>query len=178
MNLRSIIFKLVSITISVCWISACSNSTYQAQGNAGYLNQGQAKDNLTRTGEISAEELITRYSKFARQYKNYQVDPLDSVKFARLSNMEIWVFFGLWCHDSQREVPRLLKTIEKNGISFDKLRLIAVNTKKEIPQAFQSRFSIEKTPTIFVVNKGEIVATMEERPKVSIAKDLLEQVFR
>jgi len=165
--------KLFWIGIFTLFISACGAHTIQDKT----MEPKYASDSFIRTGEISVEELITRYVKFAHQYEQYSVDAKEASDFSVLKEVEFVVMFGLWCHDSQREIPRLIKLMEKADISTDKIKLIAIDMEKNVPDEFSSQFSIQYTPTIFVTQENQVIAKVVEKPKNSLAKDILSQIL-
>lgn len=137
-----------------------------------------ANDIFDRTGEIPAKELISRYKKFANNYQKYQPQAEELKLFNRLDGFELVVFFGLWCHDSQREIPRLLKLIDKSNTYFKSVKLIALDTDKVLSEKFSSKYEVSSTPTIYVVDNRQVIAKIVERPKISWGFDLVEQIFK
>jgi len=87
------------------------------------------------------------------------------------------VFFGLWCHDSEREVGRLLKLIDAAHLDLNNLTLVAVNTQKQLPAQYEARFKLERTPTIFVLHQQRVLGKIVERPQVRLAKALADIVM-
>lgn len=136
-----------------------------------------ADDSTTRIGEISATELINRYPKFKQHYDSFEPEAEDIKNFSRLKNFELLVFFGLWCHDSQREVAHLLKLIKRSKTQFRRVKLVALNTRKVLMEEYTGKYKVTKTPTIFIVKNHRVLAEIIESPEESIAKDLLKQIF-
>lgn len=166
--------RIIWVSLFVLFLSSCAG--VQSLDNNSDKPK-YATDALTRTGLISPDELIKRYVKFSYEYDRYTANPIEATNFARLKDVEIYVFFGLWCHDSQREIPRLLKLIEASGFSKDKLNLVAIDTAKSVPTPFADRFSVRYTPTIYVTQNQQIIAKVVEKPANSLAKDILSQIF-
>ncbi len=172
------ILKPFLILIALLMLSGCPATKQSGYNGSGHSNSGYAGDSLTRTGEISSSELISRYIKFAHHYESYQQDQTEADNFARLKNIEIIVFFGLWCHDSQRELPRLLKLLEASNFPKNKLKLITIDTNKTVPSEYAEQFKVKYTPTIFVTQNNQIIAKVVEKPKETLAKDILAQILR
>ncbi|TQV88149.1 thioredoxin family protein [Aliikangiella coralliicola] len=179
--MRTSIILLFTFTLIACNSQqSSSDASSDAETSKEQQNLAHATsedDSKTRVGEISAQELITQYTKFSKSYQQYEVDADESRHFAKLKDMEVIVFFGLWCHDSQREVPRLIKLIEASGSPFKSIKLIALNTEKELPDEYQAQFTVTHTPTIFILQNNQILASVVEKPKLTIAKDILGQIF-
>ena len=157
--------KLVIVLISLFLVS-CANT-----------NASHDYGNMDKTGLMTKADLISQYPVFAKEFNEFSPDAKDAKNFNLLRGMDIVVFFGVWCHDSQREVPRLLKIIESSGVQLNSLKLVAINMEKEVPAEFQQTFKVKYTPTIFVAKDNQVLAKMVERPKQSITKDLLSQIL-
>ena len=92
---------------------------------------------------------------YEEEYKNYEYDPqtIKEVQKKNLTSHNIIVFFGTWCGDSHREVPRLLKILDAVKYPEQRLTLVAVNRKKETPDGEDVPYNIKRVPTIIVQNK-------------------------
>lgn len=124
------------------------------------------------SGEITAEDLLAQYPAFAKEYKSYSPsgDDLNTIK--TLSGKQVLVFLGTWCHDSKREVPRLLKLLDGSGVKLGALQLIAVGYDKLDPDGLAKQYDLRYTPTFIVSSNGKELLRMIEKPKHSIAMDL------
>lgn len=120
---------------------------------------------------------MTNYPKFAKAYEDHQPESSDIQFFDKLAGMDIKVFFGVWCHDSQREVPRLLKLIELSQVKLNSLELIAIDQDKTLSEEYTDQFDVQFTPTFFVLQHNQILASVVEKPKNSLTKDLLAQIL-
>ena len=183
-NMKNFRLRLLMTSFSmVLTFSACANpsdetaNTNSSQSSEGIVLTSYATDSMTRTGNVSPQELIKRYQKFEKSFNNFEDLDDEAKHLNKLKGMEVIVFFGLWCHDSQREIPRLLKLNELAGNPFASIKLIAVSTDKELPQEYQSKFELEFTPTIYVLQDGQILAKVVEKPKMTLVKDLLSQIL-
>ena len=133
-------------------------------------------DSLTRKGIVGIDELINKYPEFKHSYNKYIPSDQDIKTIQELAGMKVMVFFGLWCHDSYREVSHLLKLAQVAGNPFDSIELIALNVRKEMPIEYAEIFDVKKTPTIFVINENKIVAQIIETSRGTIAQDLYKQI--
>lgn len=124
------------------------------------------------SGEITAEDLLAQYPAFAKEYKNYSPSEDDLNTIKTLSGKQVLVFLGTWCHDSKREVPRLLKLLDGSGVKLGSLQLIAVGYDKLDPDGLAKQYDLRYTPTFIVSSKGKELLRMIEKPKHSIAMDL------
>jgi thioredoxin 1 len=160
-------------------MSACANQAGQSltNNNPQHHHSIKASEDMNRVGSITMEELLSGYPKFADKMQASTPDANDTLLFQKLEGYDLVVVFGLWCHDSQREVPRLLKLIEQSQVKLNSLQLVAINQQKELPIELSSQYAIQFTPTIFVAKEGQILAKLVEKPKQSLAKDLLSQIL-
>lgn len=123
-------------------------------------------------GIISKEALLAQYPPFAAEYARYQPDAAEVQQIQNLQGLQLVVLFGTWCHDSEREVPRLLKLLQQANIATDNLQLQAVNRQKQHPQQLHSYYNLKYTPTIIVLQNGKELGRIIERPQQSLPGDL------
>lgn len=128
-------------------------------------------------GAISPNQLLTRYQPFQQEYKRYAVADNQTLSLDHApEGIEIDVYFGTWCHDSQREVPRLIKILEKyDAISVN---LIALNYEKNEPTGKAKQAGIQFTPTIIVKRQGKEIGRIVERPVIDLVTDLNELIYQ
>jgi thiol-disulfide isomerase/thioredoxin len=123
-------------------------------------------------GEISTARLLADYEKFNNEYTAYTPSKDELTKISTLNDKDIVVLLGTWCHDSEREVPRLLKLIAQSKVALKSLTLVAVGYDKRDPQGIAQQYNLRYTPTIIVLENGKEITRMIEKPKVSLASDL------
>ena len=71
------------------------------------------KDNSSidyNLGNTTIIELFENLEAFEKRYENYIPANLKEVS---IEGITIKIFFGTWCHDSKRELPRALKILNK-----------------------------------------------------------------
>ncbi len=173
---NNITFTIKLALLSLFSLSVCAEVAKPIEKQHLASTQ-KTDDSLTRTGLISAQELINDYASFKQSYTDFEPQAEDVKNLQSLVGMDVVVFMGLWCHDSQREVPHLLKLIEQAGNPFNSVKIVAINTEKELADEYSDKFEVTHTPTIFVLKDEQILATIIETPKGSIAQDLVGQVL-
>ena len=89
------------------------------------------------------------------------------------AGVTVTVFFGPWCSDSKREVPRFLKVADAAGMADSTIRLYALDRTKKSADGLSEKYGIEKVPTFIVMKQGEEVGRIVESPNVSMEADLL-----
>ncbi len=116
---------------------------------------------------------------FTSGYTHYHpdADVVEALRGQALDELEFTVFFGTWCGDSRREVPRLLKLLDTLGVADSAVELIAVDNTdtlhKRSPNGEEEGFEIYRVPTVMVSHGGDEVARLVEHPVRSLERDLL-----
>ena len=83
-------------------------------------------------GDISIKSLFESNQEFQENYSEYNSNSL--LHFSLFRDVEIFVLFGTWCHDSKREVPRFLKLLSDSKVSENQINLIGLNFMKNDSQ--------------------------------------------
>lgn len=111
---------------------------------------------------------------FDEEYQSYSVDikTLEKIKPEVLSTIEIKVVMGTWCEDSQREVPRFYKILDKLDFNTENLIMIGVNRLKLADETEVNELNIELVPTIIFYVDGEEIGRIIESPEESLEKDM------
>lgn len=135
-----------------------------------YSMQPNAKEYYP-VGVITKQQLLDNYDGFANNYSDYQLseEEITAIK-AVADKVTINVFFGTWCHDSEREVPRLLQSLKNSQV---KVSLIALDDNKSDPEGLAKQSAIKYTPTFIIYASGVEIGRIIERPEQSLAEDIL-----
>ncbi len=125
-----------------------------------------------RTGSITQTELKT-YKDFFHHHKTATA-PADVELLKAIDKpIVITTYFGLWCHDSKREVPLLLDLLQQANNKNIVHRLIALDLDKSEPFGRQKKEQVKFTPTIIVKVENKEVGRIVEKPKISLAQDIV-----
>ena len=127
-------------------------------------------------GKITAQELLSGYAEFAKEYDDFEPSLQQLKDIQALAGKNIVTLFGTWCHDSEREVPRLLKLLELGNVQVKQLTLYAVSRQKDDPDGYSERYQLQYTPTVIVNDGAREIARVVERPEGSLAGDLAAQI--
>ena len=129
----------------------------------------KSKNNLL--GDIQIQNLFTEYPLFKFRYDNYEVT--DQVNLFDLEDISVVIMFGTWCHDSKREVPRMLRILDSAGVGTEQISLIGVDINKTEPKGREKLYNLRNTPTLILLKNGKEVGRIIERPNVSLEADLI-----
>lgn len=145
-------------------------------------------DNTTDHHEKSHEDLVGAIDKFAlleppyqswykKNYSSYSPDKSRLEALAKaLNGIQVKVFMGTWCHDSQREVPRLYKILESSNFDLSNLNLVSLNPAKKTPNGLEKGLNIQRTPTFIFFENGIEIGRIVETPRDSLENDILKIV--
>ena len=124
-------------------------------------------------GDISQAELLERHEVFQRNYDAYEVTAgIDGLP----ADLKVKILFGTWCHDSEREVPRMLKLLAASGVKEDNISLISLDIRKEEPEGRAKALAVRFTPTFIFFSDDVELGRIIERPLESLQADIAEMV--
>ena len=130
-----------------------------------------ANDSQMAVGKITPAELFTQYPQFAQAYHDFELPAQEQLQVKDWpQNLQVTAYFGTWCHDSEREVPKMLKLLALN--SAIKIRLIALDGKKSDPQGLANDAGISFTPTFVITLDDKEVGRIIERPENTLITDI------
>lgn len=125
----------------------------------------------TLSGIISKESLLANEPLFNEGYQAFTITKKDNLKVKGWpNNLHIDIYFGTWCHDSQREVPKLLSILDNNqNVSF---KLISLDVEKNAPQHLAKMHEIKYTPTFIIFLGKKEIGRIIERPTQNFIDDI------
>jgi thiol-disulfide isomerase/thioredoxin len=83
---------------------------------------------------------------------------------------------GTWCHDSKREVPRVIKLFNLLALENERIKIVALNKQKKGYFKNYKSFNIKRTPTIIFFKNGKEIGRIIERPSESIEENFFQFV--
>jgi len=120
-------------------------------------------------GDISQAELLERHEVFKRNYDAYEVTKrIDGLP----ADLKVKILFGTWCHDSEREVPRMLKLLTASGVKEDNISLISLDIRKEEPEGRAKALDVRFTPTFIFFRSDIELGRIIEQPIKSLQADV------
>ena len=106
---------------------------------------------------------------------SYHPDPAAIATLQQVEQpTEIVVFYGAWCTDSHREIPRFLKIIETVDNQNITVTDYGVNRQKQDELGQFEIYGIEFVPTFIVIRNGIELGRIIELPNKSLVEDLAE----
>ena len=129
----------------------------------------KSKNNLL--GDIQVQNLFTEYPLFKFRYDNYEVT--NQINLSDLEDISVVIMFGAWCHDSKREVPRMLRILDSAGVGTEQISLIGVDKNKIEPNGRGQLYNLKNTPTFILLRNGKEIGRIVERPQISLESDLI-----
>lgn len=146
------------------------------------LSFGQRVKTELMVGETSREAVLESKNQawFEDIYNSYtpNEDEIKQIKkLLRKGKFTFEIYFGTWCPDSRREVPRIYKILDEAGYDEAKVKLVGVNRDKKIPNISDEerlRLDVQRVPTLIIFNKkGEEVNRYVEYAQTTLENDLL-----
>ena len=122
-------------------------------------------------GEISQSQLFVNNKVFADGFKSTQLST-EEIKSINSwpETLRVAIYFGTWCHDSQREVPRFLKIASTNN--HISTQLVALDHHKTDPHGLAQNKGIKYTATFIVSIGDKEIGRIIERPRESLVTDI------
>jgi thiol-disulfide isomerase/thioredoxin len=145
------------------------------------ISFGQRVKTELMVGETSREELLSSKNKdwFEDIYNSYAPNEDEVKKIKKLlkkGKYSFEIYFGTWCPDSRREVPRIYKILDEAGYDEEKVKLVGVDRDKKIPNITdeeRAKLDVQRVPTLIVFNKkGEEVNRYVEYAQTTLEHDL------
>ncbi|MEH6705595.1 MAG: thioredoxin family protein [Galbibacter orientalis] len=111
---------------------------------------------------------------FVNTYNEYKVAPeiINSLK-PLVKNLEIKIFMGTWCSDSQREVPHFFKIMDEADYAYKNLTLITMTREKTTPENLEEGLNITNVPTFIFYKDGKEMNRIVEYTIETLEKDML-----
>lgn len=126
-------------------------------------------------GPVSPAILQTRAPVFARAESVEESERAAlAAALAQTGPIELTVYFGDWCSDSQRELPRLLALVQALPAGSIQLVLINLDHDKRDPDGRAEAAGIQRIPTVIAKRNGHELGRFIERPRHSVGRDLVQ----
>ncbi|MDT0677814.1 TlpA family protein disulfide reductase [Autumnicola musiva] len=166
--------KFLSLFLLV-FLSCGSAGTVHSKGETSSSTVKKRKQQGALLGEINRNELEKEpyVSWFDQVYEEYDPNQAALGTITKnISDYNIKVFFGTWCPDSRRELPKFVKILDRAGYDFDDLTLIAVDRSKTTPGNLEEGLNVKRVPTMIFYKDGQEVNRFVEYSQESLEEDI------
>lgn len=119
---------------------------------------------------------------YVSNFDSYHPNPtiVDDLKKQKLSNYFVKIYFGSWCGDSKRELPRLMRLLKEIKFPEKNITLIGVDDSTEVykqsPKRLEAGLNIYRVPTFIIYEGKSEVSRIVEYPVETLERDLLKIV--
>ncbi len=154
--------------ISIVLFSACSSHL---------KTQKVVKENTELLyGDVSKEQLYFDFPVWQEQENIYKPN-MEAVKktAAYSKDVHVRLFFGTWCGDSRRNVPRFFKSIKGN--KHITVSIWAVDRKLKLDNNLPAQNKIERIPTFIFEQNGVEIGRIIENPIKTIEQDIVDILY-
>lgn len=166
--------KIIPVIVFVLLLS----STVFAQTQFEILSERAGEK--TFKGIISREALQndTSFKWYAENQKGYtsNADALAALK-KNADSIQLLVFMGTWCDDSQFIIPKFYALVDAAGFSKDRVTLIGVDRSKKTFSHLAEALNIKNVPTIIVMKDGKEAGRVVEYGKYGLFDKELAEII-
>ena len=118
---------------------------------------------------------------FESQYAKYEPNPADIDKLREpIKGLAIEAYFGTWCGDSRRQIPRLMKVLDAAGFDEKRLAMVGLSDRsmefKQAPGRPERKRLVHRTPTVVLLRDGVEIGRIVETPATTLEADLLAMI--
>jgi thiol-disulfide isomerase/thioredoxin len=162
-RLISVSLAAIMVLFSAGAMHVCAQSQKASAGGQQML-----------VGKITQDELYKECPVFAEHGNMYAPDPLviDKIKAIR-EKIDILLFVGTWCPDSQKEAPKILKILKMADNPNFSIAIYGVDRAKKDGQGLTETHAVERVPTTIFFKDGKELGRIVEYPEMSPEEDFL-----
>lgn len=132
-------------------------TAFAAKAQQAYEVLSERPNERSYKGTISKDILLadTTFKWYAQNLKGYvpNANALQGLQNKK-DSIQLLVFMGTWCEDSQYIIPKFFSLTEKAGFSADRITLIGVDRSKKTYSHLTDALNVTNVPTIIVYKKG------------------------
>jgi thiol-disulfide isomerase/thioredoxin len=123
---------------------------------------------------LTEEEYLKQVQWKTKIDTTYKVKKANPEKLKALSeirdSVETLIFFGTWCSDSKKWIPRLLSI--KENLPIKKYTFVAIDTTKKDEKLWVKQYGVKKVPTIIFLRDNHEVGRIVEKPKKGLENNI------
>ena len=110
--------------------------------------------------------------------ENYNAHPLNKALVSQIDSLfddiEVTIYMGTWCEDSQREVPGFFKIIDALEANDQVRPIVGLNEDKVSHDGSAEQAGVTNVPTFIFSKDGEEINRIVEFPIISLEQDILD----
>ena len=110
--------------------------------------------------------------------ENYNALPLNKALVSQIHSLfddiEVTIYMGTWCEDSQREVPGFFKIIDALKAIEQVQRIVGLNEDKVSHDGSAEQAGVTNVPTFVFSKNGKEINRIVEFPIISLEQDVLD----
>jgi thiol-disulfide isomerase/thioredoxin len=128
-------------------------------------------------GEFSRDQLenSTHNNWFLENYNAYPLNKaLVSQIHSLFDDIEVTIYMGTWCEDSQREVPGFFKIIDALEANDQVQPIVGLNEDKVSHDGSAEQAGVTNVPTFILSKDGQEINRIVEFPIISLEQDILD----
>ena len=126
-------------------------------------------------GEVDKDYLFNSKNTkwFPKNYDSYKSDIfLSENNFDNIDNFIIELYMGVTCHDSEREIPRLIKILDEINFPDNQLNIFLLKRDKTSDYEYEKGKNITNTPTIIFYKDSIEINRIVEFPIETLERDI------
>jgi thiol-disulfide isomerase/thioredoxin len=132
-------------------------------------------------GTLTKELILadTTFKWYAMNRNGYQpnADALQGLQKGK-DSLQLLVFMGTWCEDSQFIIPKFFALTEAAGFSNNRITLIGVDRNKKTYSHLTDALNITNVPTIMVMKNGKELGRVVEYGKYGVFDKELGEILK
>ena len=110
--------------------------------------------------------------------ENYNAHPLNKALVSQIDSLfddiEVTIYMGTWCEDSQREVPGFFKIIDALEANDQVRPIVGLNEDKVSHDGSAEQAGVTNVPTFVLSKDGQEINRIVEFPIISLEQDILD----
>ncbi len=166
--------RSIARALPVVALCALSVSIFSVARPA-WADDSTPSDDQVLVGQVTREQVENTVPAWVGNTVGSEIDPDAAAALADVDpGAEVIIFFGTWCSDSAREVPRFWRALDQVGgvVPFD-IRYEAVDREKNRPKELVEQYDLRFVPTFIVRRDGREAGRVVEGAPHGIESDLL-----
>jgi thiol-disulfide isomerase/thioredoxin len=111
---------------------------------------------------------------FSEYYSVYEPDKKITGNLKQATDsVSITIVMATWCSDSEEQVPKFFKVLDRIRFDGTMVTIICVDREKKAGEIDLTKMDIQRVPTFIIYRKGKESGRIVETPMNSLEGDLL-----